>query len=92
MWMLFDVVLFFVLVHYGWHSEIKNPSIKHKTYFITVGIITGIVALVHLARVVYGFGAEVNGWNVPLWFSWLGVLVAGFVSYASFRFASRSRD
>ena len=92
MWMIFDVVLFLVLINYGWHSEIKNPSIKHKTYFIIVGLITGAVAIIHLARVITGFGADISGWNVPLWFSWVGVLVAGFVSYASFRFASKSRE
>ena len=92
MWMVFDVILFFILVHYGWSAEIKNPSIRHKSYFVLVGIITGVVALIHLARVIFGFGAEVNGRDIPMWFSWLGILVAGFVSYASFRFAARSKD
>ncbi|HEU5114361.1 MAG TPA: hypothetical protein VFT82_01185 [Candidatus Paceibacterota bacterium] len=91
-WMVFDVLLFAVLVHYAWRAEIHSPSISHKTYFVIVGLITGAVSVIHLVRIITGFGAVVNNWAVPLWVSWIGFLVTAFVSYASFRFAKTARN
>ncbi|MDE1874714.1 MAG: hypothetical protein KGI79_02200 [Patescibacteria group bacterium] len=88
-WMIVDVILFLILVHYAWHAEVHAPSIRQRSYFIIVGIITGVVAIAHLLRIIFGAGIDVSGWAVPLWLSWIGIIVAGFVSYASFAFASK---
>jgi hypothetical protein len=59
-----------------------------KTYYVIVGIIVGIVSLAHLARALWGVAVVVDGWSVPIWLSWIAFVVAGFLSYTSFRFAS----
>jgi hypothetical protein len=61
---------------------------NRKTYNYIVGVIMVIVALAHLARVIFSASIIIDGWTVPLWPSWLAVLVAGYIAYASFRFAS----
>ncbi len=59
-----------------------------KTYYVLIGIILGIVSLAHLARAIWGVSVVIDGWMIPIWLSWVGFVVAGYISYISFRFAS----
>lgn len=85
-WMVFDLLLFSILVHYSWHAEIHVPSIKQKTFFLVTGTIIGLVALVHLLRLAFGINIEVAGWQVPYWMSGIATVIASYISYVSFRF------
>ena len=62
---------------------------NHKTYYVIVGCVTGIVALAHLIRVITGASVVVDGWAFPAWLSLIAFLAAGYISYVSFRFASK---
>lgn len=55
-----------------------------KTYITLTSALLGIVALVHLARVIFGWETVVDGWAVPLWVSWAALIIAGYLSYAGF--------
>ena len=44
-----------------------------------------IVAIMHLLRIIFGWPVEIGGLSIPLWVSWLGVLVAGGLAYFGFR-------
>lgn len=57
-----------------------------NTYYLVVGLIFLIIAVVHLLRVFYGWNWEIGGWAAPLWVSWLAVVVGGLLSYQSFQF------
>lgn len=57
---------------------------SQKTFTLTAGMIFTLVAGLHLLRVVLGWEAVIGGWNVPVWFSWLGVALAGFLAYTAF--------
>jgi hypothetical protein len=61
-----------------------------KRYLQISGAIFGIVALVHVLRLVFGWPAEVAGWNVPLWVSWAAIAVAGALCVWAFRLAARA--
>jgi len=86
---ILDLALFLLLVHYGWNIG-KIPTLREHFYLKTVGIIFGLVALLHLIRI---FSADINlvviGWVIPTWFSWVGLIIAGYLSYISFRFINR---
>ncbi|MDD5318706.1 MAG: hypothetical protein PHF79_02710 [Candidatus Pacebacteria bacterium] len=90
-WMIFDIILIAILVHYAWHADIHTPSMKQKTLFIVVGIIMGIVGLAHLLRLAFGISIDIGGWAAPFWLSWIGTLVALYISYSSFRFAVHTK-
>ncbi len=60
----------------------------HKNYYIILGCVLGIVSLAHLVRAVFGISLIVGGWSVPIWLSWLAFVVAGYLSYTSFRFVA----
>lgn len=88
-WMIFDLVLLAILIHYAWHADVHTPSIRQKTLFIVVGIVTGVVSLAHLLRILFGVSIDIGGWQFPIWLSWLAVIAALLISYSSFRFAMK---
>jgi len=50
-----------------------------KPYSKITVLIFGLIALLHLARLFYGWGAVIGGWAVPMWFSWVAVLLAALL-------------
>jgi hypothetical protein len=61
-----------------------------KTFCTTAAVIFAVIALLHLARVVLGWPAMIAGWSVPMWVSWLGLVVAAVLSYFGWRAAARA--
>ncbi len=60
-----------------------------RTFSIVAGAIFALVALLHLVRIGFGWPAVIGGWTVPMWVSWLAVLVAAALAYFGLRFAAR---
>jgi hypothetical protein len=87
---IFDVAVFLILVHYGWHVG-KIPAPRERTYLTVAGIVFSLVALAHLWRLFSNAPLELGGWEIPLWLSWFGVLIAAYLAYTSFHFATRPR-
>ena len=52
-----------------------------KNYFLLTGLIFMIIAILHLARIILGWEAAIAGWSMPMWVSWLAVVIAGFLAY-----------
>ena len=84
---VFDLALIAILVHYGWHLG-KIPRPKERMYLILAGSIFTVVALAHLVRIFSGGDLIILGWSAPLWLSWIGTVVASYLAYASFHFAT----
>jgi hypothetical protein len=91
LWVGFDVFVLLVLIHYSWHPSTLEPHTSSKALFVVVGLIVAAVAVVHFFRLVFGWSVIIDGWSAPLWVSWIGIVVAGYISYASFHFAARKR-
>lgn len=89
--LIFDIALLILLVHYGWRMRIPLSSPSERFLLILAGIIFLAVALVHLARLAFGFTVVLGAFSVPLWLSWFGVVIAAYLSYASFHFAARRK-
>ncbi|MBI2296515.1 MAG: hypothetical protein HYU76_10930 [Betaproteobacteria bacterium] len=47
-----------------------------KAYVGISGAIFGIVAVLHLLRLVLDWPAQIGTWSVPFWVSWPALLVA----------------
>jgi hypothetical protein len=60
-----------------------------RTYIQITGVVFAIVALAHVARLVLDWPAQVAGWVVPMWISWVGILVAGALCVWAFRLVGR---
>ncbi|HVU75460.1 MAG TPA: hypothetical protein VHD38_01310 [Candidatus Paceibacterota bacterium] len=89
-WLIIDVFLFLILVHYAWHVG-KLPRVKERMYFVFAGAIFTVVCLAHLARIITGSEFVIFGWYVPVFLSWIGVLVTLYLAYASFHLAGRRK-
>jgi hypothetical protein len=87
---LFDIALFIILVHYGWHLG-KTPRLRTHAYFLTIGIVLGVVSIAHLLRVFTGADVVLLGWAAPLWISYIASVVAAYLSYMSFYLSVRMR-
>jgi len=54
-------------------------------YFRFTGVIFLLIAVLHLARLFYGWEAVIGSVAIPLWASVLGAVIAGVMAYQSFR-------
>ena len=59
--------------------------LSQKTFSLIAGVIFSLVALLHLLRLVNSWHMEFAGWVPPMWASWLGLLVAGFLGFTGLR-------
>lgn len=50
-------------------------------FSLTAAIIFAVIALVQLARVVFGWPVTVDVYAVPQWLSWVAFIVAAGLSY-----------
>ncbi len=55
------------------------------TYLQISGTIFGLVALLHIVRLLLHWPAQVGDWTVPFWVSWIAVLAPGALSAWAFR-------
>jgi hypothetical protein len=62
---------------------------SQKTFTIIASVIFGVVALLHVLRIFFGWPAVNGGWTVPMWLSWAGLVVAGGLSYFGINLAMR---
>jgi len=60
-----------------------------KTYITITSALLLIVALLHVARLLFSWEISVGGWMAPAWVSWAAVIVAGFLSYSGFMLGKR---
>lgn len=48
-----------------------------RAYILVSGVLFGVIALLHIARLLLDWQAQIAGWEVPLWLSWIAVFAAG---------------
>lgn len=63
----------------------KYDRIYHK---VTVGVFL-IIAILHACRIIFDWGALIAGFRIPLWVSWLAVLLAGSLAIVGFNLEKR---
>ncbi|MBI2087045.1 MAG: hypothetical protein HYT69_02640 [Candidatus Zambryskibacteria bacterium] len=54
---------------------------NQKTYYSVTGVIFLIIAVLHLLRILNSWPAEIGIVAVPMWASWVAVVLAGYLSY-----------
>ncbi len=54
-------------------------------YLIASGLIFLLVGVGHGLRLLYGWEAVIGGWSVPVWVSWLAVLLGFLMALTAFR-------
>jgi hypothetical protein len=59
--------------------------VNQKTYNGIAAALFLIIALLHLLRIVFGWPAEIGRVGIPMWASWLALVVTGGLAYVGFR-------
>lgn len=67
----------------------QEHCMTHKTYLTLTGAIFLLIAVLHLLRAIYGWDAAIGGWVVPLWLSWVALVVAGYLGYQGIKFGKK---
>ena len=62
---------------------------SQKTFNLLAGLIFTVVALLHVLRLYFGWSAVLDDWTVPMWVSWLGLVVAAGLAYFGISLALR---
>ena len=60
-----------------------------KTFSLVAGAIFAVVALAHLARIVMDWSVIIGDWSIPMWVSWVALIVAGGLSLVGLRLSQR---
>lgn len=87
--LVFDIALFILMVHFGWHMKLPIESPSERTLLIIAGAIFLVVALGHLARLAFGLRFILGDFRIPAWLSWLGIVITSYLSYSCFHFATK---
>ena len=56
-----------------------------KTYSIVMGVFFSLIALLHIGRVAFGWHVTVGNAVVPMWVSWIAIVVGAYLAYQSFK-------
>ena len=56
---------------------------RKNDYFVYTGILFVIVAAGHALRIFLNWGIVIGGWAVPMWLSWVALIVTGYFVYTA---------
>lgn len=84
---LFDAMLALILVHYGWGIALPVRTVRERTMLYAIGILFAAVALLHWVRIAFGLPLYLGTLLIPVWLSWIAVIITTYLSYISFHFA-----
>ena len=63
---------------------------KNDKWFFTISsIIFTVIAIAHLARILYVLPINIDGYELPLWCSGVAVLLAGYLATRGFMAAHK---
>ncbi|MGH7474548.1 MAG: hypothetical protein ACREJW_11445 [Candidatus Methylomirabilales bacterium] len=57
---------------------------SQRAFLAVSGTVFGIIAILHLLRLLYGWHAQIGNFVVPTWLSWVSLLVAGYLAITAF--------
>jgi hypothetical protein len=63
---------------------------SQKTFSLLASVIFLIVALGHAARLTLKLPVSLGGWAVPMWVSWVALIVALYLASEGIRLARKS--
>jgi threonine/homoserine/homoserine lactone efflux protein len=62
---------------------------SQHVFSLVAGVVFGLVALAHVLRIVLGWSVVIQDLSVPMWPSWIAVIVMGYLAYEGFRLARK---
>ena len=72
--------------------EQMEVTMSQKTFSLVAGVLFLLIALGHALRIASGALVVVENISIPMWASWIALVVMGFLAYEGFRFGRKSRS
>ncbi|MGH9554665.1 MAG: hypothetical protein ACRD2Y_02475 [Terriglobales bacterium] len=66
-----------------------GTTMTTRSFSLTAGVIFSLISLLHLLRIIFGWEAVFEGRTVPLWASWVALLVGAYLAYQGFRLGKK---
>lgn len=60
-----------------------------RTFSLATAVLFLVIALLHAVRLLRGWQVTIEGAVVPLWVSWIGLVIAAYLAYQGFRLARK---
>ena len=64
---------------------------KQRAFLLVTSSIFALIALLHALRLFYGWKVTLGEWTVPVWVSWIGLLIAGYLACQGFLLKNKER-
>ena len=64
---------------------------RQKTFSLVVGLVFLLIAVMHVLRLALKWEVVLNDWSVPMWVSWLALVVAGFLAFEGLKLGGRKK-
>ena len=62
-----------------------------RSFCLITSILFLRMALLHAVRLLQGWQVTIRGAVVPIWVSWIGLVIAGYLAYEGFTLSRRIR-
>jgi hypothetical protein len=62
---------------------------SEKEYYRFSSLVFLIVAIAHAIRAFYGWDAIIGGVEIPVWYSWVAVVLAGYLAFRGFSMVNK---
>ena len=67
----------------------RRFTMDQKTFSLVAGLIFAMVALFHLVRIFAEWIVIIGDWSIPMWVSWIALVVAGGLALLGLRLSER---
>lgn len=64
---------------------------SQKAFNTLVGVVFVVIAVLHLARLVFRWDAVIGGWGLPMWVSALALVLSGYLAVSAFQLRTSQR-
>jgi len=61
--------------------------LNQKTYASVTAALFLAMAITHFLRIIFGWEAQISGFAIPFWVSWLALPITGALAYFGFKLA-----
>lgn len=62
---------------------------SQKAFNWTTGVIFLAILVLHILRLVYGWDGVIGGVAIPMWASWVSIVVSAYLAYIAISLASK---
>jgi hypothetical protein len=72
-----------------WCRTKMEGGMSQRTFSFVAGVVFGLIALGHVLRIVLGWSLTIQDFSVPMWASWIAIVVMAYLAYQAFRLARK---